>query len=103
MSQLKNIVFLVLLTVLSTSCWHHKVHKAMFYSKLGEQNANHDGYHSNEAQRLLDFNEINKNANQEHAQETQEKISADLNEINKPNKYNSRPLKAKKKKFRFYM
>ena len=84
------------------ACNHHRVHKAQFYSKMGEQNATDNGYHHNEAQRLLDYNEQNKAANEKHAQDTQEAIAKDLGELNKPNKYSSKTPKKKKKKFSFY-
>jgi hypothetical protein len=85
------------------SCFGHRLHKAQFYNKLGEENATNEGYHANEASRLLDYNEQNKEVNQEHAKKTQMKIGKDLNQLNKPNRYNSREHKAKKLKFQFYM
>ncbi len=100
--DLRRPVFIVLLCMWA-ACSGHKLHKAQFYNKLGEENATNEGYHANEAKRLLEFNEQNKSANQAHAKRTQAKINEDLGELNKSNKYNSKTQKEKKKKFQFYM
>ena len=84
------------------SCKRLKVHHAMFYQKLGND-ADKDGFHHNEAQRVLGYNEINKEANQEHAAETQRTIGENLNTLNQPNTYNAKTQKVKKKRFTFYL
>jgi len=84
------------------SCNSTKMHHAKFYNKLGE-GAEQEGYHHNEAQRVLDLNERNEEANQKKADVINEEISANLNRLNKPNLYNSAPQKAKKKRFTFYL
>ena len=94
---------LAFLVCILSGCNHHHVHKLVFYGKMNKKEAHKEGYHANEAKRLLDYNEITKETNQEQAKEGQEKLSSDLNQLNKPNKYNSKPQKAKKKRFGFYM
>lgn len=87
----------------TAACNGHKWHKAKFYNDIGTENATNEGYHANEAKRLLDYNDQNKEVNEKHARKTQEDLSQDLNELNKPNSYNTKKEKSKKKRFRFYM
>jgi hypothetical protein len=84
------------------SCKHPKIHHAIFYKKLGKD-ADKDGFHHNEAQRVLEYNEMNKEANEKHAIETQQTIGESLNTINQPNNYNAKTQKVKKKRFTFYL
>jgi hypothetical protein len=84
------------------SCNGTKTHQAKFYNKLGE-GAKLDGFHHNEAQRVIDLNEKNEAADQKKAAIISEQTSASLNKLNKPNAYNSIPQKAKKKRFTYYL
>ena len=84
------------------SCKAHKVHHAKFYKKLGNE-AEKDGFHANETNRVLDFKEENKNAHESEIQENKEETSKNLKKLNKPNTYNSKVQKTKKKRFSFYM
>lgn len=98
-----NLIFVAFALFAFSACTHHAVHKAQFYNNIGEGNATDNGYHANEAKRLLDYNDLNKEANQKHAKETQEKLNSDLGKLNKPNSYNAKTTKPQKKKFKFYM
>lgn len=102
--MLKHLLLLAYLTVSlgMLSCKHHKVHHAIFYQKLGKD-ADKDGFHHNEAQRVLEYNEMNKEANEKHAIETQQTIGENLNTLNQPNTYNAKTQKVKKKRFTFYL
>ena len=97
-----NKLILSLLAFCILSCNSHHLHKAKYYKKMGEGSATDNGYHSNEANRLLEFNELNKDVNEAHAEKTQMDIAKDLNTLNKPNKYNTKTVKKKKKRFCFY-
>jgi len=97
------LLLIICASCLFGACHGHKAHQAKFYRNIGEDNATDEGYHSNEAKRLLDYNDQNKEVNQKHAKETQKKINDDLTQLNKPNAYSTRVQKPKKKRFAFYM
>jgi len=99
--HIRAILLLIIFELLSCNS-NHQLHKTGYYRKMGEGNATDNGYHSNEANRLLEFNEINKDANEKHAADAQEEKAKDLNTLNKPNKYNTKTVKKKKKRFSFY-
>lgn len=101
MKKAHSIILSVIATLLF-ACNSTRVHHAKFYNKLGEQ-AEQEGFHHNEAQRVIDLNEINKDKNQEKSAETKLETSNNLNILNKPNTYNSAPQKVKKKRFTFYL
>jgi len=104
---MKTLIYILITAGLSglVACNHHRIHKAQFYNKLGEAKAGDEGYHSNEANRLLDYNEQNKEANQEHAEDAQKEVAKNLNQLNKPNTYNTKTGKKqkKKKKYNFHL
>lgn len=104
MKRSNLILVVAALSVGLLSCSHHRVHQVKYYKKLGEENATNEGYHANEAQRLLSYNEENKEANDKHAEKTKAEQSKNLNEMNKPNSYNMKTGKkqAKRKKYSFY-
>jgi hydroxymethylpyrimidine pyrophosphatase-like HAD family hydrolase len=96
-----NMIGLGICTILF-SCNGTKIHQAKFYSKLGE-GVKQEGFHHNEAQRVIDLNEKNEVADQKKAVIINEQTSETLNKLNKPNMYNSIPKKAKKKRFTYYL
>lgn len=100
---MKTYLFLIIYACFLLGACGHKAHQAKFYRKIGETNATDEGYHANEANRLLEYNEMNKEVNQKHAKEIQKKKNEDLTQLNKPNAYNSKTQRPKKKRFAFYM
>jgi hypothetical protein len=62
--MLKHILILSYLTVSIglLACKRQKVNQAIFYQKLGSD-AEKGGFHHNEAQRVLEYNEMSMEAN----------------------------------------
>lgn len=95
----KNIIFALLLISLSCS----KIHKKAYYSKVDADSKSRyqEGYHSHEANRLIDYKNKKREGIEKKSEKKQEKIAENLNEVNKSKKIG---VKRKKKlKFDFYM
>ena len=96
---IKTIIFVFFLLSLSCS----KIHKKAYYSKVDAENKSRyqEGYHSHEANRLIDFKNKKRENIEKKSEKKQEKIAENLNEVNKSKKIS---VKRKKKlKFDFYM
>lgn len=69
---------------------------------MGQENATNEGYHANEAKRLIEYKDQNKNSIENATEEVKKENNKNLTELNKPNAYNSKKSKKQKKKFSFY-
>ena len=103
MKNITKLVSIIFLLMLSMSCSKQARHSASFYNKLGADNVEAEGYHANEANRVLDLKSTYKDSNEKAANEKKAETSENLNTINKPNKYNSGIQKTRKKRYNFYM
>lgn len=93
------IYILIVLTLGSCS----KLHKKAYYSKVDSDNTSRyqEGYHSHEANRLIDFKNKKRENIEKKQEKKQEKIATQLNDVNKNKKVIAK--RKKKIKFDFYM
>lgn len=97
--HIKYSIFLCCFFLLACS----KIHKKAYYSKVDADNSSRyqEGYHSHEANRLIDFKNKKRDNIEKKSEKKQEKIAENLNEVNKSKKISVK--KKKKLKFDFYM
>lgn len=92
-------IFILILTLSACS----KLHKKAYYSKVDSDNTSRyqEGYHSHEANRLIDYKNKKRENIEKKSEKKQEKIATQLNEANKNKKVVAK--RKKKIKFDFYM
>ena len=96
--------WLIVCCIVQYGCHHNiHLHKQMYYDQMEEDEIASEGYHANEAHRILDYKTKNKLRHKEEEEKKKEKLQEDLNNLNKPNEHSSKQKKLKKKKFDFYM
>ncbi|HTF82530.1 MAG TPA: hypothetical protein VL947_12425 [Cytophagales bacterium] len=90
-----------LVVVLLAAC--SKLHKKAYYGKVDAESKSRyqEGYHSHEANRLIDFKNKRRTAIEKKSDKKQEKMADRLNEANKGKKVAGK--RRKKLKFDFYM
>jgi hypothetical protein len=97
----RQYIYILILILTLGAC--SKLHKKAYYSKVDSDKTSRyqEGYHSHEANRLIDYKNKKRENIEKKQEKKQEKIATQLNEANKTKKFVAK--RKKKMKFDFYM